>query len=205
MNLPLEGSFGSRFAHIVSTLSSPFITAALFSLWIISRQNGSASQLLTWSLTFVLLIVGLPLLYIFVGVLHGRFSDLHIVEREQRTKPFIVGTLSALLLIVAFYWEDAPHILLVVATVLVANGIIFTLVTQFTKISIHLAAYCGGVILLARALSPEWLWLLSLAPMIAWARLARQRHTLFQTVLAAVLVSAVTALTIYAMSFLPAF
>lgn len=81
----------------------------------------------------------------------------------------LLATTGAAVLSILHEVLDAPHGLLVMSLILAANGVIFTAIAHFWKISIHAAAYAGGVLLLAGLVGWAWLWLALLLPVIVWA------------------------------------
>ena len=185
-----------KLAKVISLLSSPFIVLPIFGIAIISAYSQLTTQFLLWNSTFLILILGVPLAYIWWGVNQGHFTDLHVALREQRFTPYLVATIAAVLLVIAFHFEHTPPALTALAWTLAVNGAVFALITLVWKISLHIAAWVGSTLIVAWLINPQSLWLLLLVPLIVWARLQRQRHNIWQTVGAGVLVAVCTYFTL---------
>ncbi len=71
--------------------------------------------------------------------------------------------------------------------IVLAVEIMGTVVTFFWKISVHLAAFTLGVLMLNILFGWQWWWLFLLVPVLMWARIVRKKHTLMQTVAGTVL------------------
>ncbi len=194
-------SVAPKLALAISALSSPFIVVIVFPLWIIASYAPNSIDRWQWSLTWIILAALIPFLYIWWGVQSGRFTDFHVMQREQRGEPFLVAIASALILVMVYFMMGVPGALLALAISLFVNGIVFLFITVIWKISIHAAALAGSVVTVALLIDPRWLWLLILVPLIIWARAIRHRHNIWQGVLGALTVTIVTYLVFYGLGF----
>jgi hypothetical protein len=190
--LPSQNPVLLRIAGTVSGISSPFIVVTVFALAIILVQPFSLESRLFWALEFLLFIVILPVAYVWNGVRTGRYTDFHLMVREQRTEPFLVsivgGTLFLLLAIAAHF----PQHLIALAWVLLINGVVFAIITHYWKISIHVAALTGSIVMVGALLCSQLFWLFLAVPLVAWARLYRKRHSLAQAMVASLVVAGAT-------------
>lgn len=176
-----------QLAKIVSGLSSPFLMVGLFGLWSVADSVQSFHDFILYGGLCLLLVAGLPLIYIFISIKLGIITDIHVAIREQRSMPFVVATVGAVILSLLYRYLGAPNQLFAIAVSLVVSGIIFGLITQYWKISIHAAAYSGSVIIVGFIVDQKFLWLLVLLPIVIWARLVRKRHSPSQAVVASIL------------------
>jgi hypothetical protein len=112
-----------------------------------------------------------------------------VAEREQRGTPFALATLGSGILLALYLWLRAPVQLVALAACLGICGVILYAITSRWKISIHAAAYTGSVTFAGLLMGPQYLWFLLGIPLIFWARLTRNRHTLSQGVAASLVVS----------------
>lgn len=174
-------------AKLISGISSPFLMVAIFGLWAVGATAHTATQFLVLGGLCVILVGGLPFLYILVQMQRGAITDIHVAVREQRGMPFVVATVGGILLGLCYAALGAPRELLAVAVALVASGFVFGTITQYWKISIHAAAYVGSVIIVSFIVSPWCLLLLMALPAIIWARLVRGKHNAAQAVVASIL------------------
>ena len=184
-------------AKIISTISSPFIIIPIFGLWVTSVYTDTINRFLALGISFIVFIVLLPFIYVYIGVKNRRFTDLHLAIREQREKPFLISILGAILLLVAYYFQNAPKEGTELATLILVNGIIFYLITRFWKISVHSAAFFGSTLVVSMFIDPMLVTLSTLVPFIVWARLKRDNHNFSQTISSIVVVGASTFLVHY--------
>ncbi len=181
-------------AFFISAASSPFLVIPLAGLFIIATQTYALVDFILWGALFVLLSTIIPFVFILIGVRLGHFSDIHVMIREQRAEPFMVATLSTLVLAIVFWLIDVPGTLFALSIVMFVNGIVFYLITMYWKISIHAASFAGAVTMAALLVNGYWWWLLLLLPVIIWARWERHRHSVTQGVIAVLVVTIVSAM-----------
>ncbi len=177
----------AQLAKYISGICSPFLMVVGFGLWCVAASVHSTSEFLLYGGLCLLLISGLPLIYILINMKLGHISDVHVAIREQRTMPFVIATIGAIILSCIYYFLDAPRGLIALAVSLVVSGLLFGILTQFSKVSIHAAAYTGAVIMVAFLINIWLLCLLFFLPVIIWARLERKRHNPRQAILAAII------------------
>ena len=144
----------------------------------------------------------LPVLFIFILFRLGRVSHLNLEIKEQRTLPLLFAIGAACIGVGIFYGIGAPREIIWAGIAYIANGLIFGVITQFWKISFHTGVFTGCVTVLALILhDARFAWLYLLAPLIAWARVRRKRHTLVQTVVGAFIAIVNTVLLLWAGGF----
>ncbi len=174
-----------RLAKYTSIITSPYITAPISGLWIIGVYSPNIKTFFIWSITFIVCVVLFPFFYIYKQIQSGSITDIHVAKREQRVKPSIFAICGSVLLIVLFYFEHTPKVLIVLALLLFINGCIFLLIALYSKVSIHVAAYVGSILIISRLINHSLIYLLLVFPLIVWARRRRERHTLWQSFSAA--------------------
>lgn len=186
-----------KIALIISGLSSPFIVLPIVGLVAICVFSPSISDFIKWSIPYLMLPVLFPALYILIQVKRGKISDVHVAVREQRGMPFALAAIGAVLLLALYLIMGTPIEIVILSVVMLICAIVFGLITQLWKISIHAASWVGGVTLLSILVSINYLWLLLLLPLVIWGRLARGRHNIYQTLAAALVVSACVYSSVY--------
>jgi hypothetical protein len=174
-------------AKLISGITSPFLVVFVFGLWTIAASVQNVHDFLVFGGLCVLLLSLLPFFYILAEVKLGRITDIHVALREQRTTPFIVATVGAIILAVTYKVLGAPNNLFALAIALVVSGVVFGIISGFWKISIHAAAYTGAVVIVGYIINFHLLLLLLLLPLVIWARLVRKKHDVLQASVAAVL------------------
>lgn len=181
-----------QMAFLISAVSSPFVIILVFPLIIIAQISATEIQSFKLGALWIIFSTFIPLLFILFGVRAGRYSDVHVEVREQRTVPFVIAIASSLILFIIYYFISAPRELLATTICLVINGVVFLLTNYFWKISIHSAAIAGTAMLLSILIDMRYLWLFLLVPIVIWARLRRKRHNMFQVISAVIFVCVAT-------------
>ncbi len=186
-------------AFIVSAAASPFLTISACATAVIISHTTSLAEIARYAIPFFALVIVLPGAWIAIGVRTGRFTDPHVMVREQRAEPFVVANVGSLALVLLYEALHAPVALQASAVNMLANGILFMVITRFWKVSIHAAAYATSVLTASALVHPAVAWLGLGFPLVVWARLHRQRHSLAQALAAAavVLVSTIAVLAAF--------
>lgn len=183
-------SFRDRLAFLISALASPFLILPAFTLALTARLSGGRwGLLLLWTAVAAFFTTVIPFLYIAIGVRAGWITDLHVMRRDQRSRPFVAALVSSAVGTAVLHWIGAPLPLVVLGVGIVANGIVFALITLRWKISMHPSVFTACVLCCTFMINTGWAWLLFFVPAIIWARIQRTRHSAAQGI-AAVLVSA---------------
>ncbi len=167
-----------RIATVVSWIFEPI--TMFFCLFVLTFIRGNVTGVFIWIVSAALLI-GVPLALILIALRKKIVSNWDVSERRQRPK----------VLVVLLAWEAANVFIL---RVLVPSGVLttflflltvlvgFTLITLRWKISGHAlaAALASGMIVSWYG----WRWwpLLSIVPLVGWARVVRRDHTVGQVV-----------------------
>lgn len=180
MAQPPRTALLDRLAFGISAVSSPFLVLPLFLTLLAFRAAPSHALAVRWTALAVAGMVGVPLGYIVVEVRRGHLTDIHVKLREQRRGPFIAAiggcAVAALLLLL----DGAAPVLVLAALAAVANGLVFLAVTLRWKISMHPSILTACALMGGRLIAgPCYLVLLAL-PLVVWARVRRQRHTVAQ-------------------------
>jgi hypothetical protein len=149
---------------------------------------------LLWAILMVLVVTGIPLVYLIIGRKRGWVSDLELSRREERPR-FILVSLSSDMLALGMLWlGHGPHLLrLIVLTYFCLAIVIFT-ISSFWKISMHMAGVGGFSTALVFVFGGTALWAVLSLPLVAWARLHRRKHTPAQLVAGAAAGALVTVL-----------
>ena len=137
----------------------------------------------------------LPMLFILILFRLGRLSDIRLTVREQRATPLMFSLVSAFVGTGILHILEAPREIVWLCIACLINGIVLTLITQVWKISFHSGVAAGCMTGLA-TLSSQFVCLFILLPFIAWARVHRKRHTYLQTIIAAPIAAASTAVVL---------
>jgi small basic protein len=169
-----------RSARFVSFLFNPLVAATSFFLAVLAREGLGWFGLVLplWSL-----LVAAPALMLVTGLKLGVFSDLDVSELRERRRFMPLATLSALAAALLALAAHLPFLLRLSTLSIAIWLLIATLVGSFWKLSLHLGAASG--LLLLVGVSFGWqpaLFGVWLPPLLAWARLRLGAHDLWQVV-----------------------
>jgi len=171
-------AFHIRFARIVSIVLSP-VTISLPFITLVALYSHESNALLSALLTLFFLSVG-PMIYILIGVKTGKFSDVDVSMRSQRTGPFLFSIASSLLGFFVLSTIHGSKNLESVLLITVISGIILMIITFWWKISMHASSLSGAItvlsILYGKVVLPAFLLII----LVNWSRVVLRRHTIAQ-------------------------
>jgi membrane-associated phospholipid phosphatase len=120
--------------------------------------------------------------YIFYGVKTGKFSDVDVSIRSQRTGPFVFGLASGLLGLLILELTHAPHLMTIIMLLILVCGVILMVTTFWWKISMHASAISGAVTMLGVLYGKIILPAFVLVALVGWSRVVLHRHTRAQVI-----------------------
>lgn len=184
-----------KIAAVVSNVAAPPVLAMVGAL--VLTLSSSTTGAWRWAVFVGVMTVLLPSAYVVWQVYRGQISDLHLVNREERLKPYLVTVVAALVgWAICIVWP-APADFRMLAFASSLQAILFMIITLRWKISLHSAAAGSLTVLSVSALSTSGLYFALAVPLIAWARVRLHRHTFMQTVAGAALGALVVAFAWY--------
>ena len=167
-----------RLARWVSVLfDSSVISLPVFLAfgWVAAAGPG-----LAWAGLTLMIITGIPLAYLVLGKRLGWVSDFEMTRRSERPRFILVSLSSDLLALAILYFFHGPPLLLVMALTYVCLGITMLTISNFWKISLHMAGVSGFTMALVFVFGAPALITFFSLPLVAWARWYRRKHTLAQ-------------------------
>ena len=178
-----------RLAGIISFVFDPLIEGPLLLTALFLRKSTADFYLLLMILFFSAF---LPIVFIIYGLKRGFIDDWETTDRKKRYGFNLVCLGGSFLSLILVYFSGDQFLLRLFVSLLVLI-FFYTLITFFWKISGHMTANTAFILLANRFLIRQLWWLLFLLPLIAWARLVRKKHDIWQ-ILAGVLLSSVVIL-----------
>lgn len=169
-----------------SVLSLPIILA--FG-WI---EAGAAG--LGWAALAFLVMTGIPLAYLMIGRRWGWVSDFEMTQRSERPRFILVSLSSDLLALAGLYSFHGPPLLRVMALTYLCLGAAMFTISNYWKISLHMAGVGGFATALVFVFGPNALVAFVSLPLLAWARWQRRKHTPAQLAAGALAGALITAL-----------
>ena len=184
-------------AFFLSAALSPYLVIPVGTLYLVWMRSTSPEKFWIWVSISLFFSTILPVLFILYGIWRGTITDVHVMERTQRGGPFVVAIIGSLVAALALHQMNAPKSVWGLSAILAVNGVAMLVITNYTKISIHVAVL-SATILGASILEPAThakalLWLI---PLLMWGRWRRGRHTWTQGIMGCLVASLLTAGTI---------
>jgi membrane-associated phospholipid phosphatase len=162
-------------ARSVSIVLHPFVTTLALA-WSIESRLGSVAALRTVLTVAALFILPLVLLTA-RQVRYGRWTTVDASHPGERPALFWVGGIG-LLLLLAFFIATRPDTPLVTGTAgVLAMLAVCAGLTRWVKVSLHMAAAAmAAFVLIPLGLPVGWI-LAAMLPLLAWSRVALERHS----------------------------
>lgn len=193
--LPVQLLKGEEAAYRISQLCNPPLMTAIGIA--LTGYMISIPIAWFWATVYGLLTVLTPALYVIYLFRKGVVTDLHLTVREERTRPLVVTLGAAFVAWLVLYGGEAPQLLVTLAAANVLQACLFFGITLHWKISAHSAAAAALAFLALVLIGRMALPLVATVPLIAWARVRMQHHTVGQTTAGALLGSSILASAFY--------
>ena len=194
----LPQKISDALAFFLSAVLSPYIVIPVGTLYLVWARSRAQPELFwPWLGVSLFFSTILPVLFILYGIWRGTITDVHVMERTQRGGPFVVAILGSFVAAIVLHEMDAPRSVWALSAILAVNGLAMLFITNYTKISIHVAVL-SATVLGASILEPliHPMMLVWLIPALMWGRWRRGRHTWAQGIMGCVVACVLTAGTI---------
>jgi len=156
-------------------------------LAVIRQEGGSWRSAIGWAGLFWTGTGLLPLFYLFRLWLRGQVTDIHVRVRQQRLRPLAMTLVSMAGTLLVLALVGAPLPLLRLGIAIWVQWALLTLITFRWQISMHGAAM-GTAATIFWSIQGTGSWpVLTLVPIVGWARVRLRRHTKLQVVAGAAL------------------
>jgi hypothetical protein len=181
MPQPKSARIVQSVAFALSALLSPYLVTPIGTVAIVASVPVSAREWMIWTLLSVFFSTIIPALFVLVQVWRGKITDIHVMEREQRSGPFLVAILSAAVGALVLRGLGADVRVWGIGVVLAANGLVLFWISSHWKISMHVAVLSATILAASIMIEGVSLWTLAwMVPVLIWARMTRGRHSLWQ-------------------------
>lgn len=190
-----------KVASIVSNVAAPPVLALLGGVMLTLASTTTGAW--RWAVLLAVTTVLLPSVYVGWMVWRGQISDIHVPNREERLKPYLVTSAAAAAgWAICFAWP-APADFRMWSAANCLQAILFMVITLRWKISLHSAAAGALTVLGIAAFNVYGLLIALSVPLVAWARVRLERHTYMQTVAGAALGAIIVLVAWYMTDFDP--
>ena len=165
-----------------SILFSPFILPIVTAIFVIQKHAETGKEVLHWLVVVSIFITALPILVIIVLYRFSMVSNIHLHTKEERLIPLCITLVSMITGTIVLYKIGANNSIIWVCQAFIVNSVVFSIITPLWKISFHTSVATGCILVLSLLVNLTLVWLFLLIPLIAWARVYRDRHTPLQTI-----------------------
>lgn len=187
----------SSLARFISFILNPLILLLTVPFFLLLRLGSDLNYALTWTAYTFFFLIALTL-FIRECVKRGIFTNMDVSKREQRPLLFNASILMTIIYLSGLYLFDGPQILVVITVGVMLGIVLSSIINTRIKASMHVATISALIFTTAIVFSGYYLFLLFLIPLVAWARLKINRHTLSETVVGGLL-GVLLSLCIYAL------
>ncbi len=173
-------AWDENLARWISLLTTPTLLI-LIGFGLIAKSIGTPNAWY-WAGLYSVITVLLPTIYIIRKVKLGEITDFHIQVREQRKRPLLMILVLSIVGWLVMYLGSAPLPLLIFAGVGIFQIAFLFAITLRWKISGHSTVASGFALFFYAVYGGYAALFLLLIPIVAWARIRRNRHELTQTI-----------------------
>jgi membrane-associated phospholipid phosphatase len=186
----------NHIARLTSIIVNPFMVHIIMILIISFKSTDSTAEGVRW----FLIPIAISTVPIFIIVLYlvryNKVDSFFIKIRSQRDKVYILSLVLMVIACAVLFFLRAPVMLVALFIAIFIAGLVFACVNRWWKISIHVASISAAVTALVILYGPVAAWTILLVPLVAWARVEMEHHSLAQ-VLAGGLLSSLILLLVF--------
>lgn len=180
----------------ISNIFSPPIIGGALILAYAGRIASSRTEFWYWGGLATLTAIIIPSLVVLGGFLIGKYSNLHLDNKNDRFWPLFIAVLGSALSIWILMRSNAPRHYIILMISVLMNEIVFTMITLGWKISIHTSTITSACVASIYLFGWQAVVSLALIPLVMWSRLFRKKHTVAQA-LAGIIISAIVTMIIF--------
>lgn len=170
-----------RLAHVISLVCLPPFLAIATLVALCSRaipDPGEAARVALVSSFFI--AIGPSAYVAYLLKRHKINGGVNLENREERLRVYLVGAGSCVLGLLVLVRLSAPRSVTVLALSYATNALLLAVITQRWKISAHAAGAAMPLTALLNAFGASALPLAVVVPVVCWARVRSQVHSVAQ-------------------------
>jgi len=186
-----------RLAKLTSNVLNPFLVSLLVIILLSFKSTSSTSDALKWSL--ISLALGtLPVFLVIVYLARNqKLEGIFISTRRQRTKIYLLASICAVVGCVILSYLGAPLVLVATFVAGLSAIVAFMCINLLWKISLHSAFVAASVTILVILYGVIGATTAVLIPLIGWARIELEHHSLSQVATGALLAALIASVVFY--------
>ena len=171
-------------ARIISILANPVFILIALPYFLVFKETNSSGQAWNWTL-YTLAYLSIFCAFVLFGVKKKIFSNIDVSNRKQRPLLYLIGALLSTIYLISLYLLKGPSILLITTFGIILGIIIAALINLKIKASMHVACFSALTTAFSIVYGGYFVLLLLLIPLISWARVRIERHTLKEVIVGA--------------------
>ena len=181
-----------KLAKLLSIIFEPFTVSFMALLLVVNSLNLNSEGKLFWFITAIVLGGFPPIMVLLYEKKIGKIHDWFMTNRLERRDVLIAWFFGSGLFLIVANLLSAPRLLLALSLTMLLVSLLVTFATFFWKVSVHMVGVNLFVLLLLLVYSANFLWLVILIPLVAWARITLHAHTLSQVTVGSILTIVIT-------------
>ena len=186
-----------RIAKLTSKILSPFFISLVIILLLSFESARTILDALKWSLVLIAISI-VPVYSVVVYLARNHSLESRFINvRKQRTKIYLVASICALVGCVILLYLGAPLILVATFVAGLSAIVVFMCINLWWKISLHTAFIAASVTVLVILYGAIATVAVVLLPLVAWARVELEHHSVAQVATGALLVSLIVVVVFY--------
>jgi hypothetical protein len=182
-------------AHVISMVCLPPLLAIATLVALTSHLVADPREAVRIALVSSFFVAIAPGAYVAYLLKRDKISGgVDLVLKEERLRPYLVGAGSCIVGLLVLVWLSAPQSITALALCYGINALVMALITQRWKISAHAAGAAMPLTALLSVFGTQALPFAAILPVVCWARVKVQVHTVAQVCAGALLGVLMTAL-----------
>ena len=186
------------FAKAVSFFLGPAFILLPIPYILVAKFTKDYSYALKWTVFSYAFILAVAI-FVIIGVAFKVFSNFDVSKREQRPLLFSFSAFVMFCYLLSLLVLDGPKVLFIAVLAIILGLIVIVIVNRWIKASIHMATATSVLLFIGIVYKGYSLFLLTLIPLLAWARVKTKEHTPLETVIGSILGVVIT-LAVYTIS-----
>lgn len=185
-------------AHVISMVCLPPLLAIGTLVALTSHYVSDPAAAARIVITSAFFIAVAPVLYVTYLLKRNKINGgVDLVLKEERLRPYLVGAGSCIIGLLALMRLSAPQSVSVLALAYGVNTLVMAMITLRWKISAHAAGAAMPFMALFTVFGTAALPLAAIIPVVCWARVKAEMHTVAQVCAGAVLGLLMTSLEFF--------
>lgn len=176
-----------QIARLVSNIINPFLMGVVLILSASFDGDLNTRESIKWALILIAFNVLPVFLFIVWLVRHNKLDGIFINIRKQRLKIYLLGIALVGVSCIILLCFEAPPMLLALFVAFFSVGVVFMCINNWWKVSVHTASTASVVAALLIIYGLRAMAFIMLVPLVAWARVELENHSLAQVVAGALL------------------